>query len=198
MAGQAQGTVHSVSTSSTHSFSKEPVPSITLIAGLGIQGDAHAGVTVQHRSRLHIRPPPANLRQVHLIPLELLTEVLAAGPVNPGDLGENVTTIGIDLKNLGKETKLEFVDPEPGLNGNGDGECDAGPVVVVMGLRNPCPQIDKFRAGLRERLIVRDEDRKIVGRLAGVMGTVEKGGEIRPGMRIRVQRTAEHEPLECV
>ncbi|KAJ5625733.1 hypothetical protein N7510_002042 [Penicillium lagena] len=198
MPGNSQGTVYSVSTSSTHSFSKDPVPSITLIAGLGIQGDAHAGVTVQHRSRLHIKPPPANLRQVHLIPLELLTEVSDCGQFEPGDLGENVTTIGIDLKQLGKETKLLFVDQEHDINGNGSGDCEAGPVVVVMGLRNPCPQIDKFRSGLRERLIVRDEQRKIVGRLAGVMGTVEKGGEIRPGMRIRVQQPAEYQPLECV
>jgi MOSC domain-containing protein YiiM len=135
---------------------------------------------------------------VHLIPLELLAEVSEFGRVKPGDLGENVTTIGIDLKKLGKETKLLFVDQEHGIHGNGDGDCDAGPVVVVMGLRNPCPQIDKFRSGLRERLLVRDEERRIVGRLAGVMGTVEKGGEIRPGMTIRVQQPAEYQPLECV
>lgn len=89
--------VHAVASSATYVFSKQPVASITLVAGLGVKGDCHNGVTVQHRSRLHIRPPPANLRQVHLIPLEVLDQ----RGVRPAEIGENVTTLSVDLLALG-------------------------------------------------------------------------------------------------
>ncbi|GAB1216160.1 hypothetical protein ATERTT37_005365 [Aspergillus terreus] len=186
--------VVSVSVSPTHSFSKKPVAAIRLIPGLGVEGDAHLGRTVQHRSRLHIKPPPPNLRQVHLIPAELFNEVATAGSprLQPGDLGENVTTQGINLKGLSRGTKLRFV------SATGGGAGTNAPTVVVTGLRNPCPQIDKFRAGLKEKMIVRDESRQIVGRLAGVMATVETGGEITPGMKILVEEPAVRLPLECV
>ncbi|KAL2810539.1 PK beta-barrel-protein domain-containing protein-like protein [Aspergillus granulosus] len=189
-------TVLSTSLSAAHVFSKASVPSITLIAGLGIVGDCHAGETVQHRSRLHIQPPPANLRQVHLIPVEILHSVASTLSANqktqllaPGALGQNITTQGIDLLALSVGTELHFVDPamEEGAV--------TGPVVVLAGLRNPCPQINKFQPGLQERFLIRDADRKIVGRLAGVMSTVKIGGAIRPGMAIRVVSPGEHVPL---
>lgn len=170
--------------------------SIRLVPGLGVEGDAHLGSTVQHRSRLHIKPPPPNLRQVHLIPAELFDEIASGGSprVQPGDLGENVTTQGIDLRGLSRGTKLLFV-----LATDGDARTNANaPAVVVTGLRNPCPQIDRFQAGLKEKMLIRDENRQIVGRLAGVMATVETGGEITPGMRIRVEEPAVGLPLECV
>lgn len=107
--------------------------------------------------------------------------------VRPGDLGENVTTAGIDLLDLGRGTRLMFVE--------GDGD---GPVVVVTGLRNPCPQIDGFREGLKEKCLVRDAERRIVRRKAGIMGVVAVGGVVRPGMRIVVEGLDEYLPLECV
>jgi MOSC domain-containing protein YiiM len=187
--------VLSVTTSPSHNFSKPTALFITLIEGYGIEGDCHAGETVQHCSRLHIRPPPANLRQVHLIPIEILHKVSSTLPTNlktqlfePGALGQNVTTEGIDLLALGLGTELRFVDPT-------NEAAATGPIIVITGVRNPCPQIDKFQPGLKERFLVRDENRKIVGRLAGVMSTVKRGGVISPGMRIVVTKPAEHVAL---
>lgn len=117
---------------------------------------------------------------------------MSSPPVQPGDLGENVTTQGIDLKGLSQGSKLRFMSAP-----DDDAKMNA-PTLVVTGLRNPCPQIDKFRAGLKEKLLVRDDSRQIVGRLAGVMATVETGGEIAPGMRILVEEPAIRLPLECV
>jgi len=156
------------------------------------------------------------------MPAEVLDEVIAAEAssdttsssvmtkINPGDLGENVTTTGLDLRNLSRGTKLTFVAP-PSLPSvvqvqqqeqqpqPDDGSSNHAPAVIqIEGLRNPCPQIDKFRSGLKEKFIVRDENRNIIGRLAGVMATVERGGEIRPGMEIVVEEPTVHVPLECV
>ncbi|KAK4445755.1 pyruvate kinase-like protein [Podospora aff. communis PSN243] len=181
--------VHALAKSESHNFTKPLVPQIILIEGLGVEGDCHSGVHVQHRSRLHIQPPPPNLRQVHLIPKEILDEVGIA----PGQIGENVTTEGIDLLALGVGTKLHF------LPADGDGGTnEPHPVVVIQGLRNPCPQIDKFRAGLKEKFILRDKERNIVGRKAGVMGTIDTGGIVEKGMRIVVERPEVHHTLECV
>jgi MOSC domain-containing protein YiiM len=180
------GAILSLSTSTQHTFSKTPVASITLIPGLGIEGDCHAGETVQHRSRLHITPPPANLRQVHLIPIEILEKVSAGlsddekrRVLESGALGQNITTQGLDLLSLSVGTELHFVDPS-------NPDDTAGAVIVLTGLRNPCPQINKFQPGLQERFIVRDAERKIVGRLAGVMATVRIGGVVKTGSAIRV------------
>ncbi len=149
---------------------------------------------------MHITPPPPNLRQVHLIP----NEILAACDLAPGQIGENVTTVGIDLLALGKGTRLHFLPPAPSYNGNstdGDGGDDTHeeseavgrtdhPIVTIQGLRNPCPQIEKFRRGLQEMFIVRDSERRIVERKAGVMATVEVGGTVCVGMRVVVERAA--------
>ena len=115
--------------------------------------------------------------------------------VKPCDIGENVTTVGIDLLALGRGTKLHFLP----AGSEGDTKL-AGerPVVVITGLRNPCPQIEKFRKGLQEKFIVRDEQRSIVVRKAGVMSTIESSGTVEKGMRIVVEKPANFIPLDCV
>lgn len=137
--------------------------SIWLITGLGVEGDAHLGPKVQHQSQLHIKPPPPNFRQVNLILPELFDEVASGSSsrIQPGDLGENVTTQGIDLKGLSRGTKLRFVSAT-----DGDAKTNA-PTVVVTGLQNPCPQIDKFRAGLKRKCSFETRaDKLLVDRLA--------------------------------
>lgn len=183
--------VLSVSLSKCHDFSKEPTSSIVLIKGLGVEGDCHAGTKVQHRSRLHINPPPANLRQVHLIQYEILKQY----DLKPSDVGENITTHGIDLPALSKGTKLHFLPAGSSSDWRAAG---AHPVVVITGLRNPCPQIEKFRKGLQEKFIVRDTNRNIVGRKAGIMSVVETGGKIDKGMKLVVEKPATFTALECV
>lgn len=178
------GAVTAVSSNGEHSFSKPSRSSITLLAGLGVQGDAHAGVTVQHRSRVARDPTQPNLRQVHLIPEELLREVSGAGfTVVPGELGENITTAGIDLLGLPVGTLLHL---------------GSEAVVEVTGLRNPCLQIDDFQQGLLRQVVGRDENGKIVRR-AGIMGIVVTGGEVRPGDPISVRLPAQpFRPLDWV
>jgi len=188
--------VLSVSLSSTHKFHKTPVSQINLLANLGVEGDCHNGVTVQHRSRLHIRPPPLNLRQVHLIHSELFTEFEAQQDgkefhVEPGQLGENISTFGIDLLALSTSTLLHFLNERVEMQ-------DEHAVVKLTGVRNPCPQIDAFQEGLKERCLLRDGERKIVGRKAGVMGIVEAGGLVQKGARIVVEQPDNFVVLECV
>lgn len=195
------GVAISVAVCSDHTFSKPQVDSITLLEGLGVEGDAHCGVTVQHRSRLHIKPPPPNLRQVHLIHSELFSEFESVlGPdgkpyiVKPGDLGENITTSGIDLLALGVGTKLHFLDPGTGEDVEGKNH----PVVTVTGLRNPCPQISKFQEGLQEQCLVRNASREIVERKAGIMTTVDIGGVVKMGARIVTVKPDVYVELPCV
>ena len=178
------GVVLAVSTSGGHSFSKTNRESVTLVAGLGVEGDAHAGVTVKHRSRVARNPAQPNLRQVHLIQSELFAEVAEAGfAVAPGQLGENVTTSAIDLLGLPVGTLLHLGD-------------DA--VVELTGLRNPCAQIDAFRPGLLKQVVGRDETGAVVRR-AGVMSVVTVGGVVRPGDVISVTLpAAPHRPLDRV
>ncbi|MFF0754288.1 MOSC domain-containing protein [Streptomyces sp. NPDC004267] len=178
------GTVTTVSSNGVYSFTKPNRASITLLAGLGVEGDVHAGVTVKHRSRVAKDPTVPNLRQVHLIHGELFDEVAGAGfEVAPGALGENVTTRGIDLLGLPTGTRLHLGDEA---------------VVEVTGLRNPCAQIDNYRHGLLKQVLGRDEDGRIV-RKAGIMSVVLTGGEVRPGDAIRVELPAQpHRPLEMV
>jgi len=163
--GSPLARVVSVSRDDAHRFSKSAVTSIRLIAGLGIEGDAHAGVTVQHRSRLAHRAAEPNLRQVHLIPEELFGALAANGfVVAPGELGENVLTRGIHLLALPRGTRLHL-------------GVDA--VVEITGLRNPCAQIDRFQDGLLKEVVGRDADGNVVRR-AGVMSVVLLGGVVRP------------------
>ncbi|KAF8866583.1 PK beta-barrel-protein domain-containing protein-like protein [Acephala macrosclerotiorum] len=179
------GIVISISKSPTHTFSKPAFEEITLIAGLGVEGDSHFGVEVQHLSRRKAIPIPPNLRQVHLIQSELFDEFKTTGPngksydINPGDLGENITTRGLDILNLSVGTRLQFVN----VGENENARCA---VVRVTGLRNPCLQISKFREGLLERCVVKDENGKVVERKAGIMSVVEAGGVVKQGARIVV------------
>ncbi|RBM13161.1 MOSC domain-containing protein [Streptomyces sp. PT12] len=178
------GTVTAVSSSGEYTFTKPNRDSITLLAGLGVEGDVHAGATVKHRSRMAQDPTQPNLRQVHLIHAELLAELAADGfPVAPGELGENVTTTGVDLLGLPVGTLLHL---------------GGGAVVEVTGLRNPCVQIDAFQDGLLKKVISRDAAGNVVRR-AGIMGVVRRGGVVRPGDAVRIQLpTSPHRPLERV
>jgi MOSC domain-containing protein YiiM len=173
----------SVHRQSTHSFSKAVVDAIDLIEGLGVAGDAHAGATVKHRSRVAKNPSTPNLRQVHLIHRELFDQVARAGyDVAPGQLGENITTSDLDLLALPVGTRLVIGDA----------------VLTVTGLRNPCVQIDAFQPGLLKQVVRRDEDGEIE-RLAGVMSIVSRGGTVRPGAAIEVELPPEpHFPLTPV
>lgn len=166
------GKVEAVSLSPSHSFSKTLQPEIHLLAGLGVEGDAHAGVTVKHRSRVTQNPEQPNLRQVHLIHAELLEELATQGfSVRPGDLGENVLTRGVPLLDLPRGTRLLL---------------GGAAVVEVTGLRNPCSQIEAFQPGLLAAVLGRDAAGQLV-RKAGVMGVVLGGGLIRSGDRLRVE-----------
>ncbi|MFH9613376.1 MOSC domain-containing protein [Streptomyces pratensis] len=177
-------TVAAVSSSGVYSFTKPNRDSVTLLAGLGVEGDIHAGVTVKHRSRVAQDPGQPNLRQVHLIHQELFAELRDVGfDVGPGDLGENVTTGGIDLLSLPVGTLLHLGDEA---------------VVEVTGLRNPCLQIDNFQDGLLKQVVGRADDGSVVRR-AGVMGVVRTGGVVRPGDAVKAELPAEpHRPLERV
>lgn len=175
--------VLAVSRSSRHEFSKHPLDEITLVAGLGVEGDSHFGAEVQHLSRIRQVPRPANLRQVHLMHAELFDQVAADGfTVAPGDLGENVTTRGLDLLALPTGTLLRL---------------GAQAAVEITGLRNPCVQIDRFQDGLMTRLTPPTDDG--FARLAGVMSIVREGGPVRPGDPIVVQlRAGDPVPLKPV
>jgi MOSC domain-containing protein YiiM len=176
--------VVAVSKDGQHRFSKTPCAQIMLLEGLGIQGDAHAGITVQHLHRVAKDPAQPNLCQVHLLPREFFDEAREEGyELGPGDLGENLLTEGLDLAGLSRDTLLHI---------------GSGAVVRVTGLRNPCFQIDRFRKGLLKVASGRDENGHVV-RKAGIMGVVTTGGTIRPGDRIEVERPAPpHRPLKCV
>ncbi|GBF05362.1 MOSC domain-containing protein [Deinococcus aerius] len=176
--------VEAVCRSGSHTFSKTSVTEIELLAGLGVADDAHAGVTVRHRSRVAQDPRQPNLRQVHLIHAELLGDLRAREfRVGPGDLGENVTTRGLDLLGLPRGALLYLGDTA---------------VVEVTGLRNPCAQIEGFQPGLLAAVLGRDEQGNLIRR-AGVMGVVRLGGVVRPGDPIRVDLPEEpHQRLERV
>lgn len=166
------GRVVSVARDGAHRFSKAPVATIRLIEGLGVEGDAHLGETVQHRSRVAADPSQPNLRQVHLIHAELFDALAVQGfAVSPGDLGENVTTRGIDLLGLPRGARIHLGD---------------GAVVEVTGLRNPCGQIDSFQPGLLKAVLGKGANGEIV-RKAGVMAIVLSGGQVRAGDAIRVE-----------
>ena len=170
------GSVVSVSRDVGHHFSKQLVGSIRLLAGLGVEGDAHCGVTVKHRSRVAVDPSQPNLRQVHLVAAELLDELAHAGfEVAPAQLGENVLARGLVLLDLPVATLLHL-GPEA--------------VVEITGLRNPCAQIEAFRPGLLAQVLGRDASGAVV-RKAGIMGIVRAGGELRPGDAIGVELPAE-------
>jgi MOSC domain-containing protein YiiM len=176
--------VVAVHSNPAHSVSKTPRPEIRLLAGLGVEGDAHLGTMVQHRSRVRRDPTQPNLRQVHLIHAELHDELSGAGfRVAPGRMGENVTTRGIDLLGLPTGTRLHL---------------GAEAVVEVTGLRNPCAQLDGIQPGLMAATLDRGEDGELV-RKAGIMATVVAGGVVRAGDPVRAELPPEpREPLRPV
>jgi MOSC domain-containing protein YiiM len=173
-----------VASSATHTFSKAPQSSIRLVEGLGVEGDAHQGATVRHRSRVARDPSQPNLRQVHLIHGELLEELRSAGfNVKSGDLGENVTTAGIDLLALPRGARLRL---------------GSDAVIEITGLRNPCYQLDHFQNGLTAAVLDRDDSGNLV-RKAGVMAIVVSGGIVRVADPINVELPdLPHVPLGVV
>jgi MOSC domain-containing protein YiiM len=178
------GTVIAVARSATHTMSKPAASSIRLLAGLGVEGDAHQGERVKHRSRVARDPTQPNLRQVHLIHRELFDELRALGfALAPGQMGENVTTAGVDLLGLPAGTRLRL------------GEAA---VVEVTGLRNPCAQLDRLQPGLMKATLDRDAEGNLV-RKAGIMAVVLAGGEVSPGDAIAVELPPQpHTPLAPV
>ena len=164
--------VISVSKSATHSFSKNVEDAIVLIAGEGVEGDVHRGVTVKHRSRVKADPTQPNLRQVHLIHHELIQELQSQGfDVHPATMGENMTTEGIDLLALPTDTIIRI---------------GAEAVIQITGLRNPCAQLDHYQKGLTAAVLDRDADGKLI-RKAGIMGIVLNGGVVKVGDEMTVQ-----------
>ncbi|MFL5993440.1 MAG: MOSC domain-containing protein [Streptomyces sp.] len=178
------GKISAVSSNGTYSFTKPNRESITLLAGFGVEGDVHGGATVKHRFRMKKDPSQPNLRQVHLMHEELFEELRVAGfEVGAGQLGENVTTRGVDLLGLSVGTLLHLGDEA---------------VVEVTGLRNPCAQIDGFRKGLLKEVIGRGPDGNVRFR-SGIMGVVVVGGVVHPGDTIGIEPPdGPHQPLDIV
>jgi MOSC domain-containing protein YiiM len=179
-----EGVVVAVSRSATHTMSKPNEARIWLIEGFGVEGDAHSGATMKHRSRVKRDASQPNLRQVHLIHAELHDELREAGfRISPGQMGENVTTRGVDLLGLPAGARLHL---------------GSTAVVEVTGLRNPCGQLNGIQPGLMAATLGRDEDGNLV-RKAGIMGIVITGGKVRPGDQIRAELPPPpHRPLAPV
>lgn len=166
--------VVAVSRASAHVFSKTVVDQITLVENWGVEGDAHAGVTAQHLYVKKKDPARANLTQVHLIAEELFDELRGRFDVAAGELGENITTRGVDLLALPLGTRLHLGDTA---------------IVEVTGLRSPCSQINRFKGGLMKALVAKDDDGCVI-RKSGIMGIVVAGGVVSPGDGLRVQLPA--------
>lgn len=180
----SEPSVLAVCRSASHTMSKALCQRIRLIQGLGIEGDAHRGDTVKHRSRVAIDPTQPNLRQVHLIHAELHDELGKRGfDIAPGRMGENITTRAIDLLGLPRGTRLHL---------------GASAVIEVTGLRNPCYQLDGLQQGLMEAVLERDPARGLI-RKAGIMAIVIASGEVGAGDMIGVEMPAgAHEALKPV
>jgi MOSC domain-containing protein YiiM len=184
MRAEGVARVVAVSLRRGHHFSKTPALSIRLLSGLGVEGDGHMGATVQHRYDRRRDPTRPNLRQVHLIPSELFDELHTKGfAVAPGDLGENITTSGIDLAGLPTGTRLQFSDAA---------------MIELTGLREPCVLMDRFQHGLKAATLDRDADGGLVYK-AGVMAVVVADGEVAPGDAVRIELPAgPSKPLQPV
>jgi len=177
-------TVIAVSRSASHTFSKPNREMIQLIAGLGVEGDAHSGKTIKHRFLVKKDATRPNIRQIHLIHAELFDEMSDKGySIKPGELGENITTRGIDLLSLPTGAILNI---------------GSDVAIEVTALRNPCKQIDDFQKGLLKEVLYKDEKGNLV-RKTGVMGVILQGGEVRPGDNITVELPPEpHHKLEYI
>jgi len=174
--------VVSVSARRGHGVGKTPQLSIRLLQGRGVEGDAHCGERVKHRSRARFNPGLPNLRQVHLIHAELFEELAGKGfDIVPGELGENILTSGIDLLTLSKGTILAIGEAR----------------IELTGLRNPCIQLERHKAGLMEAVLDRDAEGNLI-RKCGVMGVVRAGGEVSAGDAISLESSREFGPLRPV
>jgi MOSC domain-containing protein YiiM len=184
VAATLAGKVVGLASDDRHRFSKEPRTTLTLLENHGVRGDAHAGATVQHRSRAAQHPSPPNLRQVHLLHSEFFDLAAEQGyRLTGGDLGENILTAGLDVLALPRDTVLHL---------------GSHAAVRVTGLRNPCWQIDRFRKGLLRVAVSRGADGEVVRR-TGVMGVVTASGSVELGDPIRVTLPPEpHAALERV
>jgi MOSC domain-containing protein YiiM len=178
------GSVVAVSMSPEHRFSKQVRQCIRLLKGLGVEGDAHSGTTVKHRSRVRKDPTQPNLRQVHLLHRELIDELNLAGfCLAPGAIGENILTQGIQLLRLPRGSRLHI---------------GATAIIEITGLRDPCRQLNDYRPSLMATVLDRDEQGNLI-RKAGIMGIVHSGGEVCAGDTIRVDLPEEpHQPLDRV
>lgn len=181
---QTIGRVETVSSSGTHTLAKPNLREIRLLEGLGVEGDAHSGTTVKHRSRVLKNPFQPNLRQVHLIHAELHDELRAAGfVVAAGQMGENITTRGVALLDLPTGARLRL---------------GAEAIIEITGLRNPCSQLDSIQRGLMAAVLDRDAEGNLI-RKAGVMAVVITGGVVRPDDTITIELPpAPHQPLQPV
>jgi MOSC domain-containing protein YiiM len=184
MPSQSAAVVVAVCSGGEHRFTKPVQQTIRLMHGLGVEGDAHLGVTVKHRSRVRKDPTQPNLRQVHLVHDELFDELRVSGfDLAPGLIGENITTHGVDLLGLPRGTKL-CIGPSA--------------VIEVTGLRNPCRQLNDFRPGLMQATLDYDEAGNLI-RKAGIMGIVLADGDIHAGDMIRIELPPlPHQPLKEV
>ena len=181
---EGSGVVVAVCRDQGHNFSKPVYESIKLLTGLGVEGDSHLGITVQHRSRVRKDPTQPNLRQVHLVHAELFDELRVRGfQLEAGSIGENITTRGIDLLALPRGTRLHI---------------GSTAIVEVTGLRDPCRQLNDYQPGLMSAVLDKDEFGNLV-RKAGIMGVVVAAGDIRAGDSIDVELPPEpHHRLERV
>ena len=183
MVGRARGNVVAVSLSPRHGFAKTPRPDITLLEGLGVEGDAHAGKTVQHLYRVKRNPEAANLAQVHFLPIELFDEMAQQGfALRPGMMGENILTQGLDLIAMPTGARFHI----------------GAAIVEISGIRDPCKKIDTVAKGLAKAMVDKASDGTLI-RKAGIMGIVISGGSIEPGDTIHVTLPPEpHRPLAVV
>jgi len=164
--------VFAVCLSPTHSMAKPVVDSVTLIKGIGVEGDAHSGKKVKHIYIAKRKPNKPNLRQVHLIHTELHDELSEKGfSVSAGQMGENITTKGIDLLNLPQDTILKIGDSS---------------VILITGLREPCHQLNGVENGLMKAVLGKDENGGLI-RKSGVMAVVLEGGEVKAGDEILME-----------
>lgn len=178
------GVVVAVSRKKSHGVDKPNQLMIRLIPGEGVEGDAHCGAKVRHRSRRRFNPGLPNLRQAHLLHAELFDELAALGfAIRPGLMGENVTTRGIDLLSLPTGARVRLGESA---------------IVQLTGLRNPCAQLEAIQPGLMQACLGRRADGEVV-RKAGVMGVVLAGGEVSAGDRVWVELPPRpHTPLKPV
>ena len=166
------GIVVAVSLNPKHTFSKLPQLSIHLLAGLGVEGDAHCGSTVRHRYLVRRNPAAPNRTQVHLLEAEFLEALATDAPnfpaFHPGDFGENILTRSIRLISLPLGTRLHL-----------------GPTAIVelTGLRSPCKQMNTLRPGLMKASFVPGTRRH----RAGVMAVVLEAGTLSAADTIHVE-----------